>query len=255
MEYQLKKSLGQHFLHDQQICKSIVALVDVNMPNWMEVGPGGGAITKYLLELPLQQFSCVEIDAEKVEYLLKNYPQLQGKIIHQDFLQTTLPPYAVFNVIGNFPYNISTQIIFKLLDWRQQVHTIIGMFQKEVAVRFASKHGSKNYGITSVITQAFFDIEYMLDVPPSAFTPPPKVDSGVIRLINNNNPHHIQDYKQFKIFIKAAFSQRRKTLRNALKSIITPDKLQDDIFGKRAEQISVAQFAELFHHFYPNPTV
>jgi 16S rRNA (adenine1518-N6/adenine1519-N6)-dimethyltransferase len=250
LDYKLKKSLGQHFLHDQQVCEHIVDLVDTSMPNWIEVGPGGGAITKYLLQLPLQHFSCIEIDEEKVNYLLKTYPALLGKILHQDFLQVAQPPFIQFNVIGNFPYNISTQIIFRLLDWRESVHTIIGMFQKEVAVRFACKHGSKDYGITSVITQSFFDIEYMLDVPPSAFTPPPKVDSGVIKLVNNNNPYQIQDYKQFKTFIKAAFSQRRKTLRNALKSIIHPDKLQDDVFGKRAEQISVAQFAELYHRFY-----
>ena len=250
MDYQLKKSLGQHFLHDEKVCQQIVALVDTTQPNWVEVGPGGGAITKYLLKLPIQHFSCIEIDQEKVDYLLKTYAALQGRILHQDILKAEMPYTKTFNVIGNFPYNISTQIIFQILEWRENVHTVIGMFQKEVAVRFACKHGSKDYGITSVITQAFFNIEYMLDVPPTAFNPPPKVDSGVIRLVNNNNPYNIQNYKQFKTFIKAAFSQRRKTLRNALKSIIPSDKLQDEIFGKRAEQLSVAQFAELYHHFY-----
>jgi 16S rRNA (adenine1518-N6/adenine1519-N6)-dimethyltransferase len=246
----LKKSLGQHFLHDQSICKQIVAFVDTNQPNWLEVGPGGGAITQYLLQLPLQQFCAIEIDDEKVQHLLKTYPQLQGKLLHQDILHAP-PPYPdAFNIIGNFPYNISTQIIFQVLEWRLQVHSVIGMFQKEVAIRFASKHGSKDYGITSVITQSYYDIEYLLDVPPSAFTPPPKVDSGVIRLINNNNPYQIADYKKYKTFIKAAFSQRRKTLRNALKSILPPEKLQDDLFGKRAEQLSVAQFAALYKSFY-----
>jgi 16S rRNA (adenine1518-N6/adenine1519-N6)-dimethyltransferase len=250
MDYKLKKSLGQHFLHDQQVCMDIVALIQNNDTNWVEVGPGGGAITKYLLKMPLANFCCIEIDDEKVQYLLKTYPVLKDKMIHQDILKTTPPYQDHFSVIGNFPYNISTQIIFQMLEWRAQVDVIIGMFQKEVAVRFASKHGTKNYGITSVITQCYFDIEYMLDVPPSAFTPPPKVDSGVIKLTNNHNPYGINDYHKFKTFIKAAFSQRRKTLRNALKSILPPEKLQSDFFGQRAEQISVPDFVKLYHSLY-----
>ncbi len=246
MQYTLKKSLGQHFLHDESICQQIVSFVDVQQPNWVEVGPGGGAITKYLLQLPLQNFCAIEIDAEKVQFLLKTYPALKGKIMEQDILHSPAPYPAKFSVVGNFPYNISTQIIFKVLDWKDQVDCVVGMFQKEVAQRFASKHGSKEYGITSVITQAFFTVEYLLDVPPTAFTPPPKVDSGVIRLVNNNNPYNIQNYLQFKTFVKAAFSARRKTLRNALKSSFPPEKLTDNLFGKRAEQLSVAEFVALY---------
>jgi 16S rRNA (adenine1518-N6/adenine1519-N6)-dimethyltransferase len=249
MNYTQKKSLGQHFLHDQEICKNIVAHVVLDFP-CVEVGPGAGALTQYLLQMPKLDLHCIEIDTEKVNYLLHYYPALQNKITNVDFLQSNPPFETPFQVIGNFPYNISTQIIFQLLEWRAQVPLIIGMFQKEVAVRFASAHGNKNYGITSVITQCFYNIEYLFDVPQNSFTPPPKVMSGVIKLSSNHNPYKIENYKQFKTFIKAAFSQRRKTLRNALKSTLQAETLQDPIFNNRAEQLSVAQFAALYHSIY-----
>lgn len=247
MQYTLKKQLGQHFLHDENICQKIVEGLGSNIKNLVEVGPGGGAITKYLMKLPIENFMCIELDKEKIDYLYKTYPELQNKISHDDFLDAELPFQEHFSVIGNFPYNISTQIIFKVLDWKDYVDEVVGMFQKEVAERIASKHGSKSYGIMSVIVQCFYDIEYLFDVPASSFTPPPKVVSGVIRLTRNNNPYQIADEKKFKTFVKAAFNQRRKTLRNSLKSILPAEKLQDEIFAKRAEQLSVQQFVDLFN--------
>ncbi len=247
MDYTLKKSLGQHFLHDELVCEKIVETLSPNIQQLLEIGPGGGALTKYLIDLPIPQYKCIELDKEKIDYLLHTYPILKNKIEHDDFLQADLPFEGSFSVIGNFPYNISTQIIFKVLDWRDHVDEVVGMFQKEVAQRIASKHGSKNYGIMSVVTQCFYDIEYLFDVPNTCFTPPPKVVSGVIKMTKNNNPFHIEDYVKFKSFIKIAFSQRRKTLRNCFKSYLTSEKLLDPVFNKRAEQLSVADFVELYN--------
>ncbi len=242
-----KKSLGQHFLHDQEICQQIVAAITYTPNlNLLEIGPGPGAITKYILQQDAVNFKCIELDEEKVNYLHNAYPQLKGKIQLIDFLDAEPPFEEAFAIIGNFPYNISTQIVFKILDWEQQVEQVVGMFQKEVAQRFAAPHGSKTYGITSVITQCYYDITYLFEVPGSAFTPPPNVTSAVIKLVKNNNPHQIKNYKRFKTFIKAAFSQRRKTLRNALKGTVPTEKLQDEIFNLRAEQLSVARFATLY---------
>jgi 16S rRNA (adenine1518-N6/adenine1519-N6)-dimethyltransferase len=249
-----KKSLGQHFLHDENICQQIVdaALQSDTLAkgskNLLEIGPGAGAITKYLVTHTGINFKCVELDTEKINYLPKQYPSLEGNIIHADFLKIEPPFEGQFDVVGNFPYNISTQIIFKILDWQHLVPQVVGMFQKEVAVRFASKHGSKNYGITSVVTQCYYDVALIIQVPPTSFTPPPKVDSAVIILRRNNNPHKIEDYKRFKTFIKTAFSQRRKTLRNCFKGFLKPETLQAEIFNMRAEQLSVAKFAELYHN-------
>jgi 16S rRNA (adenine1518-N6/adenine1519-N6)-dimethyltransferase len=250
MQYTLKKSLGQHFLHDEAVCKRIVDALGDDVTNLLEIGPGAGALTKYLIELPFENYQCIEIDKEKMDYLHHTYPVLQGKIIHDDFLVAELPFKANFTIIGNFPYNISTQIVFKILDWKEHVDAMVGMFQKEVAERIASKHGSKNYGIMSVITQCYYDVEYLFDVPASSFTPPPKVVSGVIKLTRNNNPYHIPDYTKFKSFVKTAFSQRRKTLRNCFKSILPAEKLQDDVFAKRAEQLSVKEFVDLYTRIY-----
>lgn len=246
MQYTLKKQLGQHFLHDEAVCQKIVDSLRPGIENLLEIGPGGGAITKYLMHLPVKNYLCIELDKEKIDYLLHTYPALTHKIIHDDFLEAALPFSEQFSIIGNFPYNISTQIIFKVLDWKEQVIEVVGMFQKEVAERIASKHGSKSYGIMSVLAQCYYDIEYLFDVPASCFTPPPKVISGVIRLTRNRNPYAISDEKKFKNFVKAAFNQRRKTLRNGLKSMFPANMLQDDIFNKRAEQLSVAQFVTLF---------
>ncbi len=247
MEYTLKKSLGQHFLHNEAICQQIVEALNPETRVLLEIGPGAGALTKYLLQKPFSEYQCVELDKEKVDYLLRTYPALEGKIHHDDFLTAPLPFEHSFSIIGNFPYNISTQIVFKILDWKEHVEEVVGMFQKEVAQRIASPHGSKNYGILSVLTQCFYQVEYLFDVPADGFTPPPKVVSGVIRLRRIGNPYGIADYDKFRKFVKAAFSQRRKTLRNSLKSYVAADKLQGDIFGKRAEQLSLQEFVDLFH--------
>jgi 16S rRNA (adenine1518-N6/adenine1519-N6)-dimethyltransferase len=250
-ELTLKKNLGQHFLHNQEICKQIVEALDLKVSSQvLEVGPGAGAITKYLLLVPNIDLKCVEFDQEKVDYLNKELPILKGKLVQADFLQLEKPFPNQFSVIGNFPYNISTQIIFKILEWVDFVPQIVGMFQKEVALRYASKHGSKTYGITSVLTQCFYDVEYIMDVSPMQFNPPPKVDSAVIKLIRNNNPYQISNYIGFKSFVKTAFGQRRKTLRNALKSILPAEKLTPEIFNKRAEQLNPSAFADLYHQLY-----
>ncbi len=251
MQLTLKKNLGQHFLHNQEICMHIVEALDMKPTTQvLEVGPGGGAITKYLLEVPNIQLQCVEFDQEKVDYLLLSYPNLKDKLVQADFLQMEMPFADSFSVIGNFPYNISTQIVFKILEWVDHVPQVVAMFQKEVALRYASKHGSKTYGITSVLTQCYYDVEYLFDVSPMQFNPPPKVDSAVIKLTRNNNPFGIADYNKFKSFIKISFGQRRKTLRNAFKSHLPPEKLTAPVFNNRAEQLSPSEFAELFHSVY-----
>lgn len=249
--YTLKKSLGQHFLHDENICKKIVSQLSVhNQIQLLEIGPGGGALTKYLLANDRLNYKAIEIDEEKVNYLNKTYPSINGKIIQQDILKADVPFEGTFSIIGNFPYNISSPILFKVLDWEPQVAEVIGMFQKEVALRVASKEGSKDYGILSVLIQAFFKVEYLFDVHENCFTPPPKVKSGVIRLTNLHNPHGIGNKKRFINFIKTAFNQRRKTLRNGMKGLLLPEALVDPIFDKRAEQLSVVDFVGLYKQYY-----
>lgn len=249
--YRLKKALGQHFLHDEQICQKIVSHIpDREGLQLVEVGPGGGAITKYIIEMLHVQYKAVEVDSEKVTYLKKEYPVLQDKIIEQDILKADAPFDGQFSVIGNFPYNISSQILFRVLEWEPQVDEVIGMFQKEVAQRISSKEGSKAYGILSVLLQAFFDIEYLFDVDEKCFTPPPKVKSGVIKMVNSHNPYNITDRRKFTILVKAAFGQRRKTLRNALKSLLDKESLQDPIMNQRAEQLSVQEFVALQKQYY-----
>lgn len=244
--YTLKKSLGQHFLRDENICRRIVAALQENpFTHLLEVGPGGGALTKYLLQIPGIDFKAVELDTEKVDYLLSTYPELEGKIIHQSFLEIDKPFSSSFTVIGNFPYNISTQILFKILDWRPEVECVIGMFQKEVAQRVAAREGSKIYGVISVLIQAFFDVGYLFDVSEKSFTPPPKVKSGVIRLVPRSQPLSIKSEAVFFNLVKTAFNQRRKTLRNAVKGLFEATILEDELFSKRAEQLSVEQFAAL----------
>jgi len=246
MQYTLKKSLGQHFLKDENVCKQIVAaLQQTSFKNLVEVGPGAGALTKYLLDIKDINFKAVELDDEKVVFLKTTYPVLTDKIIHQDFLHTTPPFVDEFIVIGNFPYNISTQILFKVLDWQQQVPVVIGMFQKEVAERVAANYGNKSYGIISVLIQAFYNVEYLFDVAPTCFTPPPKVMSGVIRLIRKEEPLKVASQKKFTLLVKTAFNQRRKMLRNPLKQLFEPEILQENIFTKRAEQLSIQDFADL----------
>ena len=211
----------------------------------LEVGPGGGALTKYLLQIKNIDFKAVETDEEKVDYLLKVYPGLNGKIIHQSFLDIQRPFDGKFAVIGNFPYNISTQILFKILDWKNDVECMIGMFQKEVAQRIAAREGNKTYGILSVLVQAFFKVEYLFDVHEKSFTPPPKVKSGVIRLLPVSQDLNMKSERDFFILVKTAFNQRRKTLRNAVKGLFDATFLENELFNKRAEQLSVQQFADL----------
>lgn len=244
--YTLKKSLGQHFLKDENICRKIVsALQEKPFTQLLEVGPGGGALTKYLLQLENISFRAVELDEEKVTYLTNTYPAIQDKIIHQSFLEIDKPFEGRFTIVGNFPYNISTQILFKILDWKEEVECMVGMFQKEVAQRTAAKEGNKVYGVLSVLVQAFFEVEYLFDVSEQSFNPPPKVKSGVIRMLPRKDVPAMKSEKHFFLLVKTAFNQRRKTLRNAVRGLFDPVVLEDELFNKRAEQLSVQQFAEL----------
>ncbi|GEO10340.1 16S rRNA (adenine(1518)-N(6)/adenine(1519)-N(6))-dimethyltransferase RsmA [Segetibacter aerophilus] len=246
MEYRLKKSLGQHFLKDENVCRNIIdELQKQPFERLLEVGPGGGALTKYLLKISGIDFKAVELDNEKVLFLDKAFPAIRGRIINDSFLDIDAPFDDEFTVVGNFPYNISTQILFKVLDWRQQVPTVVGMFQKEVAERAASKKGSKVYGVLSVLVQAFYKVEYLFDVDSSCFNPPPKVMSGVIRLTRRETVPEMRSEKAFINLVKTAFNQRRKTLRNAVKSLFTAEELKDELFDKRAEVLSVEDFAAL----------
>ncbi len=244
--YKLKKSLGQHFLKDENICRKIVAALELYPHQQLiEVGPGGGALTKYLLQLKDIDFKAVELDTEKVEFLLKTYPALQHKIIHGSFLDIEKPFDKNFTVIGNFPYNISTQILFKVLDWKENVDCVIGMFQKEVAQRIAAKEGNKVYGVSSVLVQAYFHVEYLFEVHEKCFAPPPKVKSAVIRLTPVKEKIVMKNEIYFSRLVKAAFNQRRKTLRNAVKDLFDAEILKDEIFNKRAEQLTIQQFGQL----------
>ena len=246
--YTLKKSLGQHFLKDENICRDIVSSLPVKQDDQVvEVGPGAGAITKYLLELPGIHFKAVELDTEKVQYLEKTYPKIKGKLINQDILQTPPPFEGQFSVIGNFPYNISSQIMFRILEWREQVPLVVGMFQKEVALRIAAGHGNKEYGILSVLIQAFYKVEYLFEVHENCFTPPPKVKSGVVKFTRLEQPLDIASERKFFVLVKTAFGQRRKQLRNPLKTLFDKEYLQDELFTKRAEALTVAEFAALSH--------
>lgn len=244
--YTLKKSLGQHFLRDENICRNIVAaLQERPFDRLLEVGPGGGALTKYLLQIPGIEFLAVELDQEKVTFLENTYPAIRGKLIHKSFLDITPPFPGSFTVVGNFPYNISTQILFKVLEWGDQVECVIGMFQKEVAQRVAASSGNKVYGVISVLLQAFYTVEYLFDVAPGCFNPPPKVMSGVIRLLPRKDVPAMRHKKAFNLLVKTAFNQRRKTLRNAVRGLFPPELLADPFFDQRAEQLTVEDFAAL----------
>lgn len=243
--YSLKKSLGQHFLRDENISKKIVAaLLEHPFARLLEVGPGGGALTKYLMTLEGIDFKAVELDEEKIGYLETTWPALRGKILPGSILDLQKPFDDKFTVIGNFPYNISSQILFKMLDWKTNLLTVIGMFQKEVALRVAAKEGSKTYGVLSVLIQAFFTVEYLFEVQESSFFPPPKVKSAVIRLSPCPAPD-FRDEESFFRLVKTAFNQRRKTLRNAVRALFDADLLADPLFGQRAEQLTIRDFAAL----------
>jgi 16S rRNA (adenine1518-N6/adenine1519-N6)-dimethyltransferase len=244
--YTLKKSLGQHFLKDENVCRKIIAaLLHYPFCRLLEVGPGGGALTKHLLEIPDLVFYAVEVDDEKVNYLVQTYPSLKERIIHKDFLEMEMPFEQPFTVVGNFPYNISTQILFKVLDWKDKVECMVGMFQKEVAQRVAADPGNKVYGVTSVLVQAFFSVEYLFDVSEGSFQPPPKVKSGVLRLLPRKEKLSMKSEKEFFLLVKTAFNQRRKTLRNAVKGLFDAAILEDELFNKRAEQLRIEEFAAL----------
>lgn len=245
-----KKHLGQHFLRDENIARKIAESLDMHTPykKVLEVGPGMGVLTKYLLEQTNFETWVVELDRESVTYLEQHYPQLDGRIIPADFLRLDLRTHFAepFAVIGNFPYNISSQILFKVVEVRDLVPEVVGMFQKEVAERVASKPGNKVYGIISVLIQAYYDIEYLFTVHENVFHPPPKVKSAVIRLKRNNTTQLTCNEKQFIAVVKAGFNQRRKTLRNALHAFKRKPGFENhEYFTKRAEQLSVADFVEL----------
>ncbi|MGN0187543.1 MAG: 16S rRNA (adenine(1518)-N(6)/adenine(1519)-N(6))-dimethyltransferase RsmA [Paludibacteraceae bacterium] len=241
-----KKHLGQHFLTDLSVARRIADSLpaDCALPI-LEVGPGMGVLSQFVIEKP-NRFTAVEIDSESVEYLRKNMPSLD--VVEGDFLKMNLDNLfdgGQFVVIGNFPYNISSQIFFRVLDRRDRIPCVVGMVQKEVAERIASPHGNKVYGITSVLLQAFYDIEYLFTVPEYVFDPPPKVKSAVIRLTRNNTERLACDEKLFVRVVKTAFNQRRKTLRNSLKPMLQGVACAEPIFDKRPEQLSVADFVAL----------
>ena len=246
-----KKHLGQHFLADPNIARNIVGALQLpdGLKEVLEIGPGMGVLTQYLLQNPAYQTSVVEIDPESVAYLKVHYPALADRIYATDFLKqrlATMFPEQPLAIIGNFPYNISSQIFFAVLNNRQQVREVVGMIQKEVAQRLAEPPGSKTYGILSVLLQAYYKIEYLFSVPPHVFVPPPKVESAVVRLTRNNTLQLDCDEKLFFRVVKQAFQTRRKTLRNALKPFGMPaDATTDAIFDKRAEQLGVAEFVGL----------
>ncbi len=244
-----KKHLGQHFLTDENIAKKIADTLQLEGYDIvLEIGPGMGVLTKYLLEKDIETY-VIEIDTESVEYLNAHYPKLHGKIISKDFLKYNLNEVLnekPFALIGNYPYNISSQIVFKCLEMRNQIPEFSGMFQKEVAERICEKKGSKTYGILSVLAQAFYDVDYLFTVHENVFNPPPKVKSGVMRMKRKENFQLPCDEKLFFNVVKTAFQQRRKTLRNSLKSFALSDNLKEDtIFDLRPEQLSVEQFIDL----------
>lgn len=244
-----KKHLGQHFLKDESIAKDIADTLSLDgYDDVLEIGPGMGVLTKYMLDKPINTY-VIEIDTESVAYLEANYPKLHGKIISKDFLKYNINEVfenKQFAIIGNFPYNISTQIVFRVLEFRDQIPEFSGMFQKEVAERICEKKGSKAYGILSVLAQAFYDTEYLFTVDENVFNPPPKVKSGVMRMRRKEDFSLPCGEKLFFTVVKTAFQQRRKTLRNSLKTLDLSDNLREDsIFDLRPEQLDVAQFIEL----------
>ena len=252
-----KKSYGQHFLNRPEIAYEIAHSLSLESAyeNILEVGPGTGNLTKFLIELPFN-LKVVEADKDMVFALASNYPELMHSIIKEDFLKLRLNEVfdeKAFALIGNFPYNISSQILFKMLDYKELIPEMVGMFQKEVAKRVVAQPGSKTYGVISVLIQAYYDGEYLFDVDKSCFTPPPKVQSGVIRLLRKKDLTLGCDESLFRRVVKQTFTQRRKMLRNSLKSFIKDTSLlTDDIFQKRPEQLSVSDFIELTNFVQQN---
>jgi 16S rRNA (adenine1518-N6/adenine1519-N6)-dimethyltransferase len=250
----LKKSLGQHFLRDENICNKIVQAVWAEKPvRLLEIGPGAGAITKYFLQqTDACSFLAFDIDGEKIDYLRHTYLEHANAFVCQDILKASPPFQESFMVVGNFPYNISSQILFKMIEWNEQVSVIIGMFQKEVADRVAARAGNRTYGIISVLVQAFYDVELLFYVEPGSFNPPPKVRSAVIRLHRKNEVPQMTSRSDFFLLVKTAFQQRRKMLRNGLKGLLPSDILEDIFFQQRAEQLTVDEFAALTYKMIRN---
>ena len=245
-EVKAKKFLGQHFLTDESIARRIVESLTSRSNHVIEIGPGMGVLTKYLIENKELDFHVVEIDRESVAWLHEHYPTLD--VIEGDFLKLDLNSlfHDSFAVIGNFPYNISSQILFRVFECRNQAVEVVGMFQKEVAERVAAGPGSKTYGILSVLLSAFYNIEYLFTVHEHVFNPPPKVKSAVIRLVRNDVTALECDENLFVKVVKAGFNQRRTPLRNALRSAgLNVDAVSETVLGKRAEQLSTAEFIEL----------
>lgn len=245
-----KKHLGQHFLTDMGIAQDIAEglIHHMDYKKVLEIGPGMGVLTQFLLPETKFETHCIEIDKESIVYLKKHYPTYQSRFMEGDFLQMELDKVfgEPFAVIGNFPYNISSQIFFKVLDYKDLIPEVVGMLQKEVAERLSSPPGSRDYGILSVFLQAYYDVEYLFTVEPHVFNPPPKVRSGVIRAKRNGVAKLDCDEKMFIRVVKAGFGQRRKTLRNALKVLNLPlDNVSKAVLDNRAEQLSVADFVEL----------
>lgn len=252
-----KKHLGQHFLTDKNIAAKIVDSLrpDGSYHQVLEVGPGMGVLSDFLLQKPELETYMIDIDTESYQYLQKKYPQLGARLINSDFLKMDFAALfpGPFGIIGNFPYNISSQILFKVLDHREQVVEVVGMFQKEVAERCATKPGTKEYGILSVFLQAYYQVEYLFTVKAGVFNPPPKVLSAVIRLTRNNTAALDCDEKLFWQVVKAGFNQRRKTLRNALSSLINKEKMTEEpMLDLRAERLSVADFVALTNKISEN---
>ena len=259
MEVKAKKALGQHFLTDQKVARAIVDALHGGLPV-LEVGPGMGVLTQYLLERPDIDLRLIEIDSESVEYLLTHFQGMEGRLMEGDFLRLRLEKLfpADFAVIGNFPYNISSQIFFKVLDYKEHIPQVVGMVQKEVAERIACPPGSKTYGILSVLLQAWYDIEYLFTVGSGCFAPPPKVESAVIRLSRNSRTDLGCDEGLFRTVVKTAFGQRRKMMRNPLKPLARAkaqrlgwseeqlaDFLAQEVFTLRPEKLSVEDFIAL----------
>tara|TARA_B110000977_G_C11067409_1_gene488299 strand:- start:403 stop:1239 length:837 start_codon:yes stop_codon:yes gene_type:complete len=244
-----KKHLGQHFLKDEGVAEKIANTLNFNGYNKvLEIGPGTGVLTKYLLEKDIE-LVAMDLDRDSISFLEANYLNKNLQLLEADFLKYDLSDVfgeSEFAVTGNFPYNISTQIVFKTLENKEKIPEFTGMFQKEVALRICAKEGSKTYGILSVLTQVFYEAEYLFTVPPTVFNPPPKVESGVLRLVRKADFSLGCDEKMLYKVVKTAFQQRRKTMRNSLKSFNLSDKIKEDtIFGQRPEQLSVAQFVAL----------
>jgi 16S rRNA (adenine1518-N6/adenine1519-N6)-dimethyltransferase len=246
-----KKSYGQHFLHREDLAKRIadgMSLAGQAYDRLLEVGPGKGVLTKYLMGAP-QDLKVVEADQDMVAYLQKYYPELAPNILYMDFLKLDLAQVfdgQPFGLVGNFPYNISSQIVFHMLDNRAYIPEMVGMFQKEMAERIIAQPGGKDYGVISVLTQAYYEGKYLFHVDKSSFNPPPQVQSGVIRLLRKENQDLGCNHALFRQIVKAAFNQRRKMLRNTLKPFFKdPAILEEPLFTQRPEQLSLATFVEL----------